>query len=77
MEIRAGVESPPEAQEARMQLQARRLAGAIGHGEGDIVGTRATLEHDWYLCGAAPAAQETLLQRRFEHALDHCSGDTA
>ncbi|MEA2079100.1 MAG: DUF349 domain-containing protein, partial [Pseudomonadota bacterium] len=70
MEILAGVESPPEARQARLQLQTHRLAGAIGQGVGDIVGTRAKLEHDWYLTGAAPAAQEALLQQRFDTARD-------
>jgi len=70
MEILAGVESPPEARQARLQLQTHRLAGAIGKGVGDIVGTRAKLEHDWYLFGAAPAAQQALLQQRFDTARD-------
>jgi hypothetical protein len=77
LEILAGVESPPEARQARLQLQTHRLAGAIGQGVGDIVGTRAELEHDWYLFGAAPAAQQALLQRRFDAALDsrQCNGE--
>jgi len=70
MEILARVESPPEDRQARLQLQTHRLAGAIGKGVGDIVGTRAKLEHDWYLFGAAPAAQQALLQRRFDNARD-------
>ena len=70
MEILAGVESPPEAQQARLQLQTQRLAGAIGQGVGDIVGTRTKLEHDWYLCGPAPVDQQALLQQRFDTARD-------
>ena len=70
MEILAGVESPPEERQARLQLQTHRLAGAIGKGVGDIVGTRTKLEHDWYLFGAAPAAQQALLQQRFDTARD-------
>ncbi|MEN8760881.1 MAG: DUF349 domain-containing protein, partial [Thiogranum sp.] len=70
MEILARVESPPEARQARLQLQTHRLAGAIGKGVGDIVGTRTKLEHDWYLFGAAPAAQQALLQQRFDAARD-------
>jgi len=72
MEILAGVESPPEDRQARLQLQTHRLAGAIGKGVGDIVGTRAKLEHDWYLFGAAPAAQQAMLQQRFDTARDSC-----
>jgi len=70
MEILAGVESPPQDRQARLQLQTHRLAGAIGRGVGDIVGTRTKLEHDWYLFGAAPAAQQALLQQRFDTARD-------
>ena len=75
MEILAGVESPPEAQQARLQLQTDRLAGAIGQGMGDIVGTRTKLEHDWYLCGPAPAAEQALLQQRFDNARNSFLGN--
>ncbi len=72
MEILAGVESPAEDQQARLQLQTNRLAGAMGKGRGDIVGSREKLERDWYLCGAAPVAKETGLQQRFDRAREHC-----
>jgi hypothetical protein len=75
MEILAGVESPPELRQARLQLQASRLAGAMAQGAGDTFGSRAKLEHDWYLCAAAPAEQESLLQQRFDAARNQCPGD--
>ena len=68
MEILAGVESPPEAQQARMEFQVNRLAAAIGQGAGDKVGKMAEIQRDWYLSGGAPANQEKRLQRRFEKA---------
>jgi hypothetical protein len=75
MEILAGVESPPELRQARLQLQTSRLAGAMAQGAGDIFGSRAKLEHDWYLCAAAPAEQESLLQQRFDAARNQCPRD--
>ena len=75
MEILAGVESPPEAREARMQIQTSRLAGAIAKGAGDLVGTRAQIEHDWYTTGVAPHADDVLLQERFDTAREQCPWD--
>jgi exonuclease SbcC len=74
MEILAGVESPSELREARLQLQTARLAGAMAQGTGDTMGSRAELEHDWYLGAAAPAEQERLLQQRFDVARSHFHG---
>ena len=68
MEILAGVESPPEVQQARMAFQVNRLAEAIGQGSGDTVGKMAEIQHEWYLSGGAPASQEKILQGRFEKA---------
>ena len=68
MEILAGVESPPELRQARLEFQVNRLAAAIGQGAGDKVGKMAEIQHDWYLSGGAPANQEKRLQRRFEKA---------
>jgi len=68
MEILAGVESPPEAQQARMELQVKRLAEAMGHGAGDTIDTMAEIQHAWYMKGAAPAAEQQALQQRFEQA---------
>jgi hypothetical protein len=68
MEILCGAESPAEEQQARMELQANRLAEAIGHGVDDPVGNMADLEREWYLSAGAPPSQEKGLQERFEKA---------
>ena len=68
MEILAGVESPPELQQARLEFQVNRLAEAIGQGSGDKVGKMAEIQREWYLSGGAPANQEKTLQGRFEIA---------
>ena len=68
MEILTGVESPPDALQARMEFQANRLAEAIGQGVEDPVGKLEELELDWYLSGGAPAAEQSVLQQRFEKA---------
>jgi len=68
MEILAGVESPPEAQQARMALQVKRLAEAMGHGAGDTIDNLAEIQREWYLTGGAPAAEEQALQQRVEQA---------
>lgn len=71
MEILAGVESPPEVHQARLEFQVNRLAEAIGQGSGDKVGKMAEIQHEWYLSGGAPVNQEKILQGRFEKA---CQG---
>jgi len=68
MEILAGVESPSEVQQARLEFQVNRLAEAIGQGSGDKVGKMAEIQREWYLSGGAPASQEKILQGRFEKA---------
>jgi uncharacterized protein (DUF305 family) len=68
MEILAGVESPPEVQQARLEFQVNRLAEAMGQGSGDKVGEMADIRREWYLSGGAPANQEKILQGRFEKA---------
>jgi hypothetical protein len=69
MEILAGLDSPPEAQQARMALQVRRLAEALGQGAGEVLDDRVEIQREWYLKGAAPAAGEQALQQRFEKAV--------
>jgi phosphoserine phosphatase len=66
MEILAGVESPPEVHQARLEFQVNRLAEAIGQGSEDTVGKMAEIQREWYLSGGAPANQEKILQGRFE-----------
>ena len=68
MEILAGVESPPEVQQVRLEFQVNRLAEAIGQGSGDKVGKMGEIRREWYLSGGAPANLEKILQGRFEKA---------
>lgn len=75
MEILTGVESPPEAQQARLEFQANRLAEAFGKGSEDTIGIIAEIQREWYLSGGMPATQEKILQERFEKARQaSCSG---
>jgi hypothetical protein len=69
MEILAGVDSPAEAQQARMELQVKRLAEAMGQGSESPLGNRAEIQREWYLTGAAPATEEQVLQARFEKVM--------
>ena len=68
MEILCGVESPPEAREARLAFQADRLAKAISQGSEDPIGNINDIEREWCLTGGEPTAWETRLQERFEAA---------
>jgi hypothetical protein len=69
MEILAGVDSPAEAQQARMELQVKRLAEAMGQGTESPLGKLAEIQREWYLRGAAPATEEQVLQARFEKVM--------
>ena len=68
MEILAGVDSPAEAQQARLELQVKRLAGAMGQGSEDTQDRIAEIRQQWYLTGGGPAGEERILQQRFEKA---------
>jgi hypothetical protein len=68
MEILAGVESPVEAQQARLELQVRRLAGAMGQATEGTMDKMAEIQRQWYLTGGGPASEERILQHRFEKA---------
>ncbi|MCP4701828.1 MAG: DUF349 domain-containing protein [Gammaproteobacteria bacterium] len=62
MELLAGVESPPEAAQARMAYQVERLSRAMG-GEkttetGDKSREARDIERDWYFTGSADDSQE-------------------
>ncbi|MBK1724472.1 DUF349 domain-containing protein [Thiocystis violacea] len=63
LEIAAGVESPPELAQQRLELQVARLAERMTEGEEDPLQGAARLLHDWYLCG--PAARDDALNQRF------------
>jgi hypothetical protein len=68
MEILAGVDSPAEAQQARLEVQVKRLAGAMGQGSEDTQDRIAEIRQQWYLTGGGPAGEERILQQRFEKA---------
>ena len=73
LEIAAGVESPPECAQARMEYQVARLSESLSGRETHKAGSAAEegrkLQEEWCLLGAAPAARNEWLERRFEQAL--------
>ena len=68
MEILCGVESPPEAREARLAFQADRLRKAISQGSEDPIGDIDEIERAWWLTAGEPTDGEMRLQARFEAA---------
>ncbi|MBK5964969.1 hypothetical protein CCR95_12970 [Thiocystis minor] len=71
LEIIAGVESPPELAQQRLEFQVARLAERMAAGEEDPLQGANQLLHKWYLCGPAPRNES--LNARFErvrHALE-------
>jgi exonuclease SbcC len=66
LEIVTGVESPPEHQSRRLQLQVERLNEHMGEGEADPLGDSNRLLLDYYL--ATPAATSDALVLRFARA---------
>ncbi|AFL72716.1 DUF349 domain-containing protein [Thiocystis violascens] len=70
LEIIAGVDSPPELAQQRLEFQVARLAERMVEGEDDPLQGATQLLRDWYLCGPAP--RDDRLNARFErvrHAL--------
>lgn len=76
MELLAGIESPPEAAEARLAYQVARLARAMGQGsvprqEQDAALAEAEqTEREWLLASPAPAPVRSALERRFQRAVE-------
>jgi len=64
LEIAAGVETPPEFAQQRLELQVARLAERLSEGEEDSLQSGLRLLDDWYLLGPAP--RDPALERRFE-----------
>ena len=70
MEILAGVESPPELQQSRMEMQVEQLATKLQTGkvamksEDEIM----AIQRDWQLLGPVPAEHLRGLERRFNTA---------
>jgi len=69
MEILAGIDSPPEATEARMAYQVARLSEAMSNGEKKFKNKRLEaqeIEQQWYL--TAGDAEQSNLEARFQKA---------
>ncbi len=64
LEIIAGIESPPELVQQRLEFQVARLAERMVEGEDDPLQGATQLLHEWYLCGPAPV--DVALTVRFE-----------
>lgn len=71
MEIAAGVESPPECAQQRMQYQVARLSASLAGTltKGDAFDDPRVLQEQWCWLGALPAEPESVLDARFLHAL--------
>lgn len=73
IEVLAGLESPPEFEQARMEYQVARLSESL-HGR-ETVSSPAKIseegreiERQWYLLPSLPPAQEKAFEKRFEQA---------
>jgi DNA repair protein SbcC/Rad50 len=64
LEIIAGMESPPEWAQQRLEFQVARLAERMVGGEEDPLQDATQLLHEWYRSGPAPA--DAALAARFE-----------
>lgn len=64
LEIIAGIESPPEWAQQRLEFQVARLAERMVGGEEDPLQGATQLLHEWYRSGPAPA--DAALAARFE-----------
>ncbi|MEZ5672841.1 MAG: DUF349 domain-containing protein [Thiotrichaceae bacterium] len=75
LEILVGVDSPPEAKEARMAYQVKRLSEAMtgGNLDSEPAADKTTelhnIERAWHLVGAVPNDVAQRLDQRFYHAL--------
>lgn len=75
LEIIAGVESPPDLAQQRLEFQVARLAERMVEGEDTPPRGATGLLHDWYLTGPAPLNEE--LNARFDHACRQLALKTA
>lgn len=74
LEVFAGVESPAEFQQARMEYQVARLSQSLHSRElvtspEKVVEEVRRIETTWYLLPSLPPAQEHALEQRFKRAL--------
>jgi DNA repair protein SbcC/Rad50 len=71
MEILAGIESPPEAAQARLAYKVTRLSAAMRDGERESAEPQVEaeeIERTWYLTGAVPSDKTQSLEQRFSQA---------
>jgi hypothetical protein len=76
LEIATGIESPPEAVEARLAYQVSRLSEAMSGGDvgsTDKLTEIQEIERAWYLTGAIPREKAETLQKRFDRAFQASS----
>ena len=72
MEIIAGVESPPDCAQLRMEYQVARLSASLAGAtaKADMAHDPRQLRDQWCLSGALPAEDEAQLDSRFMGALN-------
>lgn len=71
IEFLAGVETPPEDSQQRMDYQVNRLAGRMGGEQTESPRREAAeLERQWLVCGPIAASDDHALNARFSSALD-------
>ncbi len=71
MEILAGIDSPPEAAQARLAYQVDRLSAAMTGGEKTSMNPQQEaleIEQNWYLSAAVSREQTKILEQRFHKA---------
>ncbi len=71
MEIMAGVDSPPEFTQLRMEYQVARLSASLAGGalKPEMIHDPRQLQEQWCLTGALPAQAAAELDARFLHAV--------
>lgn len=72
LEIIAGIESPPEFAQQRLEFQVARLAERMVAGEDDPLQGATQLLHEWYRCGPAPV--DAALAARFTRVYQILAG---
>lgn len=73
LEILAGVETPPQLAQQRLEFQVARLTERMVDGEEDPLQGSARLLKEWYLCGPAPRSAS--LDSRFERIRQALAGE--
>ncbi len=69
LEILAGLESPPEFQQQRMQYQVARLSSAMQHDQANTIEDSFVIQQQWYLTGPILTRDRDDLDQRFCHII--------